>query len=252
MIIKGQIIFKTAFFGIAFETIEVVAPCTQVSKASIELSPTEGTLLEIEIAGTDTFNEAINKAREVASYFAKVLTFDLGIFHDNFHLVEDRLFGEGLLPDGNTQRVISLRGSGGAGGSITVEQKLGDKQLIELKKLLHNKHLPCFYLYEQFHSALQLTDPMSKFMALYNTILSLCNDNQKDVDKNIMLIQPSVSVNAPYRPRKSGIKKTVYTRLRNQVGHVRPGTTIEATSKEMEANLSSFVRITKELISKKY
>ena len=48
--------------------------------------------------------------------------------------------------------------------------------------------------------------------------------------------------------RRSGVAETIYTRHRNQVGHARPGTTIENTRSEMEINLKGLIAIAKELI----
>lgn len=176
------------------------------------------------------------------------MTFEFGLFHQSFRMVEDNLFEEKLLPDGSTKLIHHLRGGDGTGGSISIWIKLGSKQMTDVKKLVEQKHHNRFFYYDLFYFALGLTDPLSKFMALYSILLTLCSDRQEKVDKFVISVEPSVATNPPYRKRKSGVLETIYTRLRNQVGHVRPGTTIEVTRNEMETNLSGLVAITQELI----
>lgn len=119
----------------------------------------------------------------------------------------------------------------------------------EIKSVLEEKPRPdCLYP-DLFYFALGLTDPLSKFMALYSIVLTLCNDRQEDVDRFVLATQPNVSINSPYKPRKLGTQETLYTRLRNQVGHVRPETTIESTRSEMQENLNGRVEITKKSIT---
>ncbi len=198
-----------------------------------------------------SIDAALEKAREVASYLAKVMTFEFGLFHQTFRLVRHSIVEEQLLPDESTKGIHHIIVGGmGDGGSVFIWQKLGSKHLTDLKNMLERKHHPGFLHYDLFYFAIGRTDPLSKFMTLYSIILTLCHDKQENVDKFVLSVQPSVATNLPYRPRRSGLPETVYTRLRNQVGHVRPGTTIEGTISEMEANMSNLVIITKELISR--
>jgi len=85
-------------------------------------------------------------------------------------------------------------------------------------------------------------------MSLYNIVLSLSNDSQEDVDMLALNLDKATPTNAPFRPRKSGTNETVYTRLRNQVGHVRKGTTIEGTRAEMDQWISGLIGMAKHLI----
>lgn len=246
---KGQVTFQTVFAGMAFETIEVIPPCPNVLKATIESSFDKGILLEVEIADAGTFDAAIKQAQEVAQHITKVLTFKFSVFHQPFRLVKDSLIEEQLSSDGSTKLIHHLQGGMRVGGSTSEWTNLGSKQVIELRNSLQKKLHSGFFYYDLFYFALGLSDPIAKFMALYSIVLSLCSDKQEKVDQFILSQRPSVRTNPPHKSRKSGVQETIYTRLRNQVGHVRPGTTLQTTRSEIEENLSDFMEITKELIN---
>lgn len=248
--LKGTITFRAAFPGTEFGPIERVCHQSVISRATIESSPGDGVSLMVEIAGADSIDAALAEAGEVAAQIAKVLTFKLGEFYHEFGLFEHALVEEQPQPDGSTKPLHQLGSSIGLMVKTNACKTLGPQQQAEVKVLLEKIHHHGFLHYDLFRAALGLSDPLSKFMALYNIVLSTCSDNQENVDKFVISIQPKIPTNPPHRPRRSGVQETVYSRLRNQVGHIRPGTTIEGTRAEMEVNLSGLVEVTKELISR--
>lgn len=100
--------------------------------------------------------------------------------------------------------------------------------------LRRTSHCPYFTM---FRHAMQIRDELGKFMALYNVILSIYGDKQRDVDNFILRRNPNVPVSR--RPDKPAANETVFTRLRNQVGHVRPGASLAQTRREMAQNVSA-------------
>ena len=254
---KGLVKFQAAFSGIEFEAIEISPSYPDIVKATlasapIPSSPEEGTiLLTVDVTGADTFHDAIRKAEEFALHVAKLLTFEFGVFHQRFRHVGESLVEEQSQPDGSTKTIHHLSDGISIGCIAYSWTKPSIERLIEVKSILQEKtRFDCLY-YDQFYFSLELTDPLSKFMALYSIVLTLCNDRQEEVDRFVLETQPNVPTNSPYKPRKSGTQETLYTRLRNQVGHVRPETTIEATRSEMQENLNGLVEITKKLITDK-
>lgn len=103
-----------------------------------------------------------------------------------------------------------------------------------------------------FRVALSNKDVTSKFMLLYLILLYLTQDSrgiekQKYVDKYI--IEAIGETESEYRegPQltkdKTGyIKETIYTRLRNEIGHYRNADLVE-TRKEMERTIESLIGI---------
>lgn len=248
--LKGTVTYRAAFPGIEFDSLEIACHQPGAVRATVTSSSASGVSLKVEVVDADSTDDALTKAGAVAAYVAKVLTFRFGIFYRGFGLVEHALVEEQPQSDGSTKPLHHLGSTIAFVMKADVWKTLGPQQQADLKSLLEQVHHPGFLHYDLFHSALGLTDPLSRFMALYNIVLFLCHDSQEDVDTLVLSIQPTVPTNAPFRLRRSGVQETVYTRLRNQVGHVRPGTTIEGTRAEMEANLSGLIEVTKELINR--
>ena len=257
---KGLVKFQAAFSGVEFEAIEITPSYPDIVKATIAStpmpmpsSPEEGTiLLTVDVTGADTFHDAIHKAEEFALHVAKLLTFEFGVFHQRFRHVGDILVEEQSQPDGSIKTIHHLSDGISTGCTAYFRAK---PSIEKVKSILEEKpRSDCLYS-DLFYFALGLTDPLSKFMVLYLIVLTLCEDNQKKVDQCVLKIQLTVSTNPRHKPLGKSKKEfgetpeTLYTRLRNQVSHVRPETTIETTKSEMEQSLSDFIKVTKEVIN---
>ncbi len=91
-------------------------------------------------------------------------------------------------------------------------------------------------------------DPFIRFMLLYNILLSLNGDYQEKVDALILSCDPLVSQStSPINPKKN---ETIYTRLRNEIGHHRKNVLPEDTMNEIKDNISSFQMIVKKALLK--
>jgi hypothetical protein len=249
---KGEVFFKSNFSGSEFEPIEISPPFDGVSKAIIKSTYPEGVLLKVEISEADTFDGAITKARKVAEHFAKVMTFKSNVFQQEFQYVSDNLLEVMTLPDGSSQEIRWSVVGLGLGVTSESYMSLNEEQKNDMKESLEQINSDDLTYYDLFYSALSLTDPIAKFMVLYLIVLSTFTDDQGKVDEFILSKQSGesgVPIFPPYRPRRSGIPETIYTKLRNQVGHIRPGTTIQSTREEMEKNLGGLIRITRKIIS---
>jgi hypothetical protein len=101
-----------------------------------------------------------------------------------------------------------------------------------------------------FRSARQSTSPVEEFMHLYNLMLMFFDDSrpgaQARLDEFIRREEPGVtSTPDPRRPR---VHETVYTRLRNEFAHKRPGVNLDDTKAAMKRNLGSLIALTKRAI----
>ena len=84
-------------------------------------------------------------------------------------------------------------------------------------------------------------------MHLYNLFLMLYNDSQADVDAFIVGQDPSVP-QTQHPKKKAGVMETVYTRLRNEFAHIRPGVNIATTKADMANRLGGLRDLTKKAI----
>ncbi|HEY9909422.1 MAG TPA: hypothetical protein V6D18_17665, partial [Thermosynechococcaceae cyanobacterium] len=182
-----------------------------------------------------------------------------GVFQKEFRYVSSSLSEEETLPDGNTRSIAWCVSRDSSYASLESWKILGEEQIKDLKGFLEKNNHNSFPYYDLFYSALGLTDPIAKFMVLYLVVLNLCKtgnrERQEDVDKFVLSIEPQVLTFNPFCPRKSCIPETIYTNLRNQVGHAPPNTMIQSTRiqstrEEMEKNLGGLIKITREIISR--
>jgi hypothetical protein len=127
-------------------------------------------------------------------------------------------------------------------------KKLGAVSLDALRLALSDASPPGEANYVLFRSALAATDPASRFLGLYQILALLNSDNQDQIDAFILPFISPQERNAKVtktKPKKDGTFKdeTIYTRLRNEYAHVRPGVSLAQTRKEMDANLSGLIAI---------
>jgi hypothetical protein len=103
----------------------------------------------------------------------------------------------------------------------------------QLKDELERPSPPGKDSYRLFRSARQSLSPVEEFMHLYNILLMLCNQQYQDekqerVEDFIKNEDPNVQQTPdPRDPKKM---ETVYTRLRNELGHKRAGVDLKDTN----------------------
>jgi hypothetical protein len=91
---------------------------------------------------------------------------------------------------------------------------------------------------KRLNFACGILEPIGRFIALYQLLLSVCEDSQAKVESLILSIEPnSLQTVSPKDPRKF---ETVYTRLRNELAHHRSGTDSFKTHEEIILHLSRF------------
>jgi hypothetical protein len=121
----------------------------------------------------------------------------------------------------------------------------------QLKAKLEQASPPGEHYYAFFREAQQSLSPVEEFMHLYHILLWLCNqqyqdEKQKRVDDFIKSEDPAVPQTPD--PRDPSVKETVYTRLRNELGHKRKGVDLDRTKNEMGCWLPRLVALTKRAI----
>lgn len=101
----------------------------------------------------------------------------------------------------------------------------------------------------QFAFANSETDAISRFSFLYNLLLQMSDDGgQPAVDSRILNISPDCEQTIS---PKSGKYETVYTRLRNELGHKREGVNYSQTKSEIRNKVVEFSEIVKKCIMTK-
>ena len=120
----------------------------------------------------------------------------------------------------------------------------------QLKTRLEEASPPGEHNYELFSAALRSKSPVEQFMHMYNILLMLCGDRQANVEAFIRAHEPGVpeTPDPRYANSQPPRMETVYTRLRNELGHQRAGVNIVNTKTEMENRVGGLRELTKRAI----
>ena len=153
-------------------------------------------------------------------------------------------------------RGLNLRGYSepkrdGTGRTLVIEQayifdilegsvSLGPEARDILKEFLEESESPKDVLYSLYGLGLQQVSPIAQFMILYNIVLTLYNDSQKDVDAFIEKNEPGVTRTPS--PKITGYLETTYTKLRNEIAHKRASVDLRSTSTEVKAVLPRLIQ----------
>ena len=91
---------------------------------------------------------------------------------------------------------------------------------------------------KQLNFARGIEEPIGRFIALYQLLLTKYKDKQLDVDKAIIAIDSRVAqTKSPKNPK---IMETTFTRLRNELAHFRADALLFETHEEINSNLHRF------------
>ncbi len=102
-----------------------------------------------------------------------------------------------------------------------------------------------FEMLKRLTFACGISEPIGKYIALYQLLLGVCNDRQSELDQLILHFEPSTHQTP--RP-KDGRPETLYTRIRNELAHARPSANPFSTYQEVTLHLARFEWIVKQII----
>lgn len=98
---------------------------------------------------------------------------------------------------------------------------------------------------KRLNFACGIAEPIGRFVALYALLLSEVGDSQSEVDRLIL----EFDRNTQQSPSpKNGKLETLYTRLRNELAHVRATSTVFSTHDEIELHLPRFQWLVKSVL----
>ena len=196
--------------------------------------------LELFLSGVTSYEQARDAAGEFAEKVIIAATFvaDLPIHH--------LYFNRGVF-DGHKQE-----GHGRIGGfSNIVTSRPGERQTVpqiatDLETHLRRLDGPAESYYSMFRVAMQ-TYGIGRYLLLYLILLTHFGDSQSRLDAFIRQEEPGVPETP--NPIRAGAKETIYTRLRNEISHLRLGTSQIATRNEIEQLTPSLILLVKKMMT---
>lgn len=228
-------------------TVEYIAPVAGVRFAPIEVSSSHPAVdkIVVETQGSDQIKFVFHLTDVFTDTDANDIAGDILDSIINRLAIElDRSIGQPHM------RGFSLpKDASGSSYTVSTSRRilwnvaaptmtLRDERRQELASLLEQP-LARPDLYSAYRVAVNQSDHVARFMFLYSILLQLQPDDaQKYVDSFIRREMPNV-LQSP-RPDKPNVNETIFTRLRNEVAHRRPGTTSEQTRREIQENIAAF------------
>lgn len=97
---------------------------------------------------------------------------------------------------------------------------------------------------KRLNFARSITEPIGRFIALYQILLTMNNDLQQKVDEAILKVDSTVAQTiSPMNKHE-----TTFTRLRNELAHYRKDSNAFSTYQEIDAHLDRFEWIVKTIV----
>jgi len=128
------------------------------------------------------------------------------------------------------------------GGTVTA----GDPSIKKIKEKMKEEYdLSALQMY---YDSATIAEPVSRFISLYTLLLHKYLDKQKNIDSNILKIDPTIT--EVKSPQHKGYE-TIFTKLRNEISHKRDGINILETHNKIKLNIERFEEIVKLLFLKK-
>lgn len=105
--------------------------------------------------------------------------------------------------------------------------------------------------YSMYRDALK-SDPISRFMFLYSLLGVITGVSiQEKIDKFILSEDPNVEMRESTKVSRKGKRETIYTFLRNQVGHMQKDSNISQIKQEIENYVSGLAKLVKKAIERR-
>lgn len=258
--LNGQLTFLAPVFGhrsIAFEPQMVTPAHSCISRIDVSApKTTDSRRCKIHITIVFASVASEDEARLIGSQIATNIL-DRIAFEQNIWI------GEPPAPHGHFVNVTSSGTEASVGRAVFGFTAIGvghalveldERGLVRLRNKLNARRLKGRTYFPLFRSALGTENPIDRYLALYRILLVIHDDKQQDLDKFLHgefgdKLTPRPGQKA--KPGKPKSKETVFTKLRNEVAHIRKRTRLEITRQQMEQHMEGLIERVKKAIERK-
>ncbi len=239
---KGTVDFEASIRGngVTFERFAFASNASGVEKVEIEGPNGDVIRATVHLASVASDGDGRVLANQVITAALDRIAFKYGVAIENAQKAGEH-FSLLNAPPGDLG-IVGIA----ACGTVGTLRAVHSIPAAELKRGLEQASPPGERNYGLLRSARQSTSSVEEFLHLYNIVRMICGDSEEKVDAFIITHEPAVPQTP--RPRKPGKTETVYTRLRNEYGHVRKGVDLARTKTEMSNRLRGLISLTKQAI----
>ncbi len=239
----GIVKFAAEVRGLQLPQMEISSPQPKIDKVKLRRQGDEPLRVEFDLIDVFDGQEAKSIVRPVLESILNqlVLQFDISVGEPRLSSLS--------LPQDESANSIEAETRFPLVRLVTKQDVTpNDAEIQRLTATLGQPRAPA-HLFSAYRNAASQDDAVTRFMFLYSLLLQLLGDNQGAVETYIQKEDRGVVVTPS--PHKSGTLETVYTRLRNEVGHVRQGVTPEQTRLEIVNNVDAFQQLVKTALLQK-
>lgn len=237
----GTISYYALLNGLELDEIELSNAHPKIDKIKIKTENSDRISIIITLSGVYSSKEAGSIGSEIVNIILDRLSIEFDI-----PIEEPHCSGMSLPIDESGKKHIVTGSFVALNDIIAGDIKPGQERIKDLIQELEAETPPRNHHLSLYRFSAKQKDPLARFMFLYNILLQLNGDSQKDVDAFIKTCD-SGAPQSP-RPDKPKIIETIYTRLRNEIAHRRDTVLPEDTAKEIMDNVAAFQSIVKTAI----
>jgi hypothetical protein len=245
--LKGTLNYVAGMTGLQFDGLEVMASAGP-AVVKVQLA-SDGKHLQIAIhfRAVGSQDEARTLANRIIEPILDRLTFAESRAIAFLREVSGA-FSE--IGGGGSVHNVSVSDTLGITDRFTAIRTMHANSVAQLKATLERAAPAGEKHYAAFRQALNTEELVDRYLSLYRILADLRRDpggqeSQRDVDEFIHAEFAEPLVPRPGRPR---VLETVFTRLRNEVNHVRPDVIPDRTRQEIRNHLPRLISIVKRAI----
>lgn len=235
---SGTINYYALSNGLEMDEIEVSNSHRNVEKITIKTENSDRISITITLSNIYSSEDAGSIGDELVNVLLDRLAIEFDI-----PIEEPHCSGMSLYSDESGKKHIVTANFVALYDILEGDIKPGKTRIEDLIKKLEEETLPRKQNLSLYRFSANQKDPLARYMFLYNILLLLNGDSQKNVDEFIRANDSGVSQSP--RPDKPNVIETIYTRLRNEIAHCRNSAVPEHTIKEIVDNIASFQAVVK-------
>ncbi len=242
---KGTVTFRARIKGngLKFHLFDFNPNEPGVDKVEVEGPDGDEILSTVHLVSVATDEDGRAIATKVNTAALNRITFFRGIVTGNARITDAQF--SPMYPQPGA-RLIAATGHYAITGTES-RAVIGIRDTTPLKAELEQASPPGEQHFGLFRSARKSVSSVEEFMHFYHILLMFFNDSQADVDAFVLGEDPTVPQTPDPRPGQKRME-TAYTRLRNELGHTRPGVNLDNTKTEMANRLGGLIGLTKRAI----
>lgn len=216
---KGVISYQCSCVGIDFKNYKIEINSPPLLGFNITA---DGNILKIDVEIVDIFEEstaydlAYESVCKLLDHICLMFLVKIGELHKISISLPQKDESDIRLKINNIYHMNSI-------GHVRLQYTPDTKCLDSLKKQIEDRWSNSIVLIRLFRNSISQEDPVTRYLLLYNVLLFANSDKQPKLDECIVKIDSNVERSLSPINNKP---ETIYTRLRNEIGHVRQGVRI--------------------------